>query len=101
MSGNLGDVKTTRVQNAFDKALDTSRLTKKANEAIDSFAKLVDEINNIQKNSIGTTKKGEVSTIANEMNNSSVMVTKMLAAQVQALHQIIYTEPQGQQEAIS
>lgn len=80
-----------KVQQSFDAdvAKRVGKVEGKANEAIQSFASLVEEINNLQKDSLGTTKKEEVNQLANDMNNSQVMLTRMLTANLEALHGIV------------
>ena len=81
----------TKIQEAYDKAVDSrmQKVTQRANSAIQSFADLITEINKLQNESKGTTVKKEVETIANDMNNSTVMLTRMLTAQLETLHGVV------------
>ena len=83
-----------KIQQAYDVAIEKrlTRLSDRANSAFKSFADLVEEINRLQNESTGTTVKKEVATLANDMNNSTVMMTKMLAAQLETLHKIVRPE---------
>lgn len=84
----------SRIQQAYDVGVTTraDKVTKKANDAIKSFADLVDELSRLQSESKGTTVKEEVAKWASDMNNTSVMVTRLLEAQLQALHGIVRPE---------
>ena len=85
-----------KIQQSFNADLG-SRLTKvdkKASQAMQSFAELVSEINKLQVDSKGTTGGREVASLANDLNNSQVMVTRMLEAQLAALHKV--AKPEGE-----
>ena len=84
----LGNAK---IQEAYDKVVDTrmQKVSQRANSAIQSFADLISEINKLQNESKGTSAKKEVAEIANDMNNSSVMLTRMLTAQLETLHGVV------------
>lgn len=87
-ASTLGNI---NIQEAYDKAVDTrmQKVTQRANSAIQSFADLIAEINKLQNESKGTTVKKEVEVIANDMNNSTVMFTRMFTAQLETLHGIV------------
>lgn len=91
MESSTGILITDKIQQAYDVAVERrmEKLNKKANDAIKSFAELVDEITKLQNDSSGTTIKKDVAALATDMNNSSVMMTRMLTAQIQALHDIV------------
>ena len=102
MNSNFANnIANSKVQQAYDAGVATrvSKVEKKASDAIKSFADLVDEINKLQNETVGTSAKTEVNTVAADVNNSSVMVTKMLAAQMQALHNITTAEAGPEQSA--
>lgn len=81
----------SKIQQAYEVAVEkrVDKVNKKANDAIKSFADLVDEINKLQVESKGTTVNKEVSTLGTDMSNSMVMMTRMLTAQLEALHGIV------------
>ena len=84
----------TKIQQAYDVVVEKrfDKVNKKANDAIQTFAQLVDEINKLQTESKGTTVNKEVATLGTDMSNSMVMVTRMLTAQLEALHGIVKPE---------
>ena len=53
-------------------------LTKSTNNAIQSFAELVNQLNKLQK----VTKQPELLEAANEMNNAAVLVTQLFTARI-------------------
>lgn len=83
-----------RIQQAYNTDLESKLGTvdKKATAAMQSFAELVSEINKLQSVSKGTTSAKDVAGIAADLNNSQVMVTRMLEAQLSALHNIVKPE---------
>lgn len=83
-----------KIQQAYDVGVEkrVDKVNKKANDAIKSFADLVDEINKLQVESKGTTTNKEVAILGTDMSNSMVMMTRMLTAQLEALHGIVRPE---------
>lgn len=83
-----------KIQQAYNIDLESklSTVDKKATAAMQSFAELVSEINKLQSTSKGTSNAKEVAGIAADLNNSQVMVTRMLEAQLSALHNIVKPE---------
>ena len=88
-----------KIQEAYDVAVEKrlDKVSKKANDAIKSFAELVDEINRLQNDSKGTTAKKEIASIATDMSNSTVLMTKMLTAQFEALQGVIIPKTPGEE----
>ncbi len=85
---NTANLKIQKSYNAdLEKRLDN--VNKRASDAIQSFSELVSEINKLQTTSTGTSSSKEVAGIAADLNNSQVMVTRMLEAQLSALHNIV------------
>lgn len=85
------DIGNTKVLKAYNESYAdrVGKVNKRANETIKSFADLVGEINRLQNDAAGTPKRKEVEAIANDLNNSNVMLTRMLAANIEALNGII------------
>lgn len=80
-----------KIQQAYDASLE-SRLTKvdkKASDAIKSFSELVSELNKLSSEAAGTTSKEQVAGITADLNNSTVMVTRMLEAHLATLHNVV------------
>ena len=102
MSTNFSNIAANaKIQEAYDKAVETrmQKVSQRANNAIQSFSDLISEINKLQNESKGTTAKKEVETIANDMNNSTVMLTRMLTAQLETLHGIVRPDVNGESTA--
>ncbi len=80
-----------KVQQAYDTGLENrlSKVDKKASDAIKSFGELVSELNKLSTETAGTTAKKEVAGITADLNNSTVMVTRMLEAHLAALHNVV------------
>jgi hypothetical protein len=87
-SPSIGNAK---IQESYDAALEgrLSKVNKRASDAINSFSALVSELNKLSNETTGTTAKKEVAGITADMNNSTVMVTRMLEAQLAALHNVV------------
>lgn len=98
MESSTGILSTDKVQKAIDLAVELrmGKVNQKANDAIKSFAELVEQITKLKNDSNGTTIKKDVAALATDMNNSSVMMTRMLTAQLQALHDIVRPGDLGQ-----
>ncbi|MBI2996803.1 MAG: hypothetical protein HYY52_08895 [Candidatus Melainabacteria bacterium] len=70
---------------------------RKASEAIESFARLVDELIKLKQLSTGTPAKEQITKLTSELNNSSVFFTKMISDEINKLHEIV--SPDKSQEA--
>ena len=80
-----------KIQQSYISDLTSSlpKLEKKASEAIQSFAKLVEELNNVSQLSNGTPVNKQVKALSANMNNTQVFFTKMLTEQLGAMHNIV------------
>lgn len=98
----MSDIINPKIQSAYKGDLEAgyTKVSKAAQEAVESFATLVDKISQLKKLSSGTETKDKVSQLANEMNNSQIFLTKMLTEQLQALHGVINPNAviEGQEE---
>ncbi len=81
------------VQKAFntDIAKKYEQVEKKANQAIQSFAGLVNELSTLKQLSTGPAKE-QIGKLTGELNNSSVFFAKMLGDELGKLHNIVNTE---------
>ena len=80
-----------QIQKAYISDLTSSlpRLEKKASDAINSFAKLVDELRTVADKSAGTPVKDQIKDLTANMNNTQVFFTKMLTEQLGVMHNIV------------
>lgn len=80
-----------KIQQSYNADLESriSKVQKRANDAIKSFSDLVDEVARLQNDSKGTTAKEKVTSWASDVNNSTVMFSRMLEARVQALYGLV------------
>lgn len=83
-------IASSRVQEALTERY--QRLEKAADQTIQSFANLIDELSKLKKDSAGSNVKDQVAKLTGEMNNSSVYITKMLAEQMKLIHSTINPE---------
>jgi hypothetical protein len=83
-----GNLSNPKVQAAYQSDLTEryQKLEKAADQTIQSFANLIDELGKLKQDSAGTEVKEPLGKITNEVNNSSVYITKMLAEQMQLIH---------------
>lgn len=79
---------TDKIQQSYNVDLERriDKVQKKANDAIGAFANLLSEVARLQDDSKGTTAKEKITTWATDINNSTVMFSRMLEARVQALY---------------
>ncbi len=87
---------TDKIQQSYNVDLEKriDKVQKRANDAIKSFSDLVDEIARLQNDSKGTTAKEKVTNWASDVNNTTVMFSRMLEARVQALYGLV--QPEGE-----
>ncbi|MBI1858207.1 MAG: hypothetical protein HYR97_03740 [Candidatus Melainabacteria bacterium] len=83
-----GNITNPKVQAAYQSDLVEryQKLEKAADQTIQSFANLIDELGKLKKESAGTEVKEPLGKITNEVNNSSVYITQMLAEQMKLIH---------------
>ncbi len=83
------------IQKSFevDVAKKYEQVEKKANQAIQSFANLVNELSTMKQLSTGTKAKEQIVRLTGELNNSSVFFAKMIGEELSKLHNIVNTEP--------
>ena len=101
MNSNFANaISNSKVQQAYDVVVEKrlDKVNKRANEAIKSFADLIDEIDRLQNESKGSTVDKEVKPLATDLTNTSVLVTRMLTAQLEALHNIVNTKSENPAE---
>ena len=86
----------TKVQQAYTNDLSSNipKLEKKASDAIQSFAELVNELNKVSKLSNGTPVKEQISKLTGELNNSSVFFAKMIGDELGKISSIVNADSQ-------
>ena len=84
-----------QVQKSYISDLTNSlpRLEKKASDAINSFAALVQELKTVSDKSSGTPVKDQIKDLTANMNNTQVFFTKMLTEQLGVMHNIVNGTP--------
>ena len=94
MSTNFAiNINNDKIKEAYNASLENriTKVSKTAGSAVESFASLIDQINKLQNEAKGNKKVQEA---ANEMNNTMVMATRMLAAHLEVLNKVTTPEIQ-------
>ena len=72
-------------------------LNKRATDAINSFARLVEDLQKVSELATGTPVKNQIKDLTANMNNTQVFFTRMLTEQLGVMHNIVSGETPTQE----